>query len=68
MGKRIERAAESAGRAPHDITLVAVTKSVPVDRICEAIELGISHFEKTECRKRNGRLPRSDQAMRLGIS
>ncbi len=44
VGKRIERAAESAGRAPHDITLVAVTKSVPVDRICEAIELGISHF------------------------
>lgn len=42
--RRIERAAESAGRNPQDITLVAVTKNVPIDRVREAVELGISHL------------------------
>lgn len=41
--QRIERAAESSGRAPEDVTLVAVTKSVPADYIREALELGINH-------------------------
>ncbi|MBI4831807.1 MAG: YggS family pyridoxal phosphate-dependent enzyme [Candidatus Lindowbacteria bacterium] len=40
--ERIERAAERARRNPADIKLVAVTKTVAVDKIKEAIDCGIS--------------------------
>jgi pyridoxal phosphate enzyme (YggS family) len=38
----MERAAQKAGRSPKDIELVAVSKTVEVDRIKEAIEAGAS--------------------------
>ncbi len=38
------RAALRAGRAPDAVTLLAVTKSVPVDSIKIAIEAGVSHL------------------------
>lgn len=40
--QRMARAAEAAGRRPEDITLVAVTKTFPVDIILEGIEAGIA--------------------------
>jgi pyridoxal phosphate enzyme (YggS family) len=40
--ERIERAAQKAGRDPKQIELVAVSKTVEVDRIKEAIEAGVS--------------------------
>jgi len=40
--ERIERAAQKAGRDPKEIKLVAVSKTVEVDRIKEAIEAGVS--------------------------
>lgn len=40
---RIVRACERAGRDPHDVTLVGVTKTVPVDLIREALDAGVSH-------------------------
>lgn len=40
----IARAAERAGRSPEDVTLVAVSKTVPADRVRAAAELGITHF------------------------
>jgi hypothetical protein len=40
--ERIERAAQKAGRAPEEINLVAVSKTVEVARIKEAIEAGVS--------------------------
>ncbi len=55
--KRIERAAESAGRTPQDITLVAVTKNVPVDCIREAIELGISQVGENRVQEAEGKIP-----------
>lgn len=39
---RIERAAQKAGRDPGEIKLVAVSKTVEVSRIREAIEAGVS--------------------------
>jgi PLP dependent protein len=42
--ERIARAAERSGRSAGDVTLIAVSKSVPVQRIVEAIEAGITHF------------------------
>lgn len=38
---KIEAAARRSGRKVEDITLVAVTKTVPVERIKEAVDLGI---------------------------
>ena len=40
--ERIERAAQKAGRDPKEIKLVAVSKTVEVARIQEAIEAGVS--------------------------
>jgi pyridoxal phosphate enzyme (YggS family) len=42
LQQRIARAAHRAGRTPDDITLVAVAKTVSVERIQEAISCGIS--------------------------
>jgi pyridoxal phosphate enzyme (YggS family) len=41
---RIERACIDANRDPDELTLVAVTKTVPVQRIREAVDLGLSDF------------------------
>jgi len=41
---RIAAAARRAGRDPEEITLVAVTKTVPEERIVAAYELGLRHF------------------------
>lgn len=40
--QRMARAAESAGRSPEEITLVAVTKTFPAEAILEGIEAGIT--------------------------
>lgn len=42
--RRIQRAAERAGRDPGEITVVAVTKTWPTDVIVAGYELGIRHF------------------------
>ena len=42
--KRIKTACERSGRLPHEITLVAVTKSVDAAAITSAYEYGIKHF------------------------
>ncbi len=39
--ERIARAAEKAGRDPGEVTLVAVTKTVDLERIREAVEAGV---------------------------
>src|SRR5580700_10359245 len=41
---RIERAASRGKRNPGDVTLVAVTKSVPAERIREAYDAGVRDF------------------------
>lgn len=52
---RMERAAERAGRDPEEIRLVAVTKTVPVERIREALgagirELGENYLQEAEAK------------------
>ena len=42
--ERIERSSESVGRDPSSVTLVVVTKTVPVGRIREAYDLGVREF------------------------
>lgn len=40
--QRIETACAKSGRKPEDITLLAVTKTVPADRVREIMELGVT--------------------------
>src|SRR3989339_2107344 len=40
--QKIEIAAKNAGRSPQDIKLVVVTKTIPVEKIAEAIEAGVT--------------------------
>ena len=42
--EKIERACDKAGRAPGEITLVAVTKTVEAEKIKTAIQYGLKHF------------------------
>lgn len=44
INERIRRACDDAGRDPHNVTLIAVTKTRNVDQIREAMDLGITHF------------------------
>jgi len=41
LQERIAAAARRSGRRPEEITLVAVTKTIPLERIQEAIKAGI---------------------------
>ncbi len=40
--KRIERAAERAGRDPHTVRLIVVTKEAEIDQMREAVEAGVT--------------------------
>jgi len=42
--ENIERAAQRSGRSSADVTLLAVTKTVQVARIEEAIVAGVTHL------------------------
>jgi pyridoxal phosphate enzyme (YggS family) len=42
--KRIAHAAMKAGRDPHDVRLVAVTKLVDAGLVCEAVDAGLREF------------------------
>lgn len=42
--KRVSDAARRAGRDPADVQLVAVTKTIPVEVIKEALDLGVHHL------------------------
>jgi hypothetical protein len=43
LQERVAAAAQKVGRIPADITVVAVAKTIPVELIEEAIELGVKH-------------------------
>ncbi len=61
--ERIAAAAVRSGRNPDDITLIAVTKTVPPERIKVALECGISHIGENrvqEAREKFGALADAD--------
>ncbi len=55
--QRVQRAAESVGRNPEDITLVAVTKTIPADRIRELLDLGIKHIGENRVQEAQAKIP-----------
>ncbi len=49
--KKIESACTRAGRDRNDVTLIAVSKTKPVEMMREAMQCGIVTFVKTRYRK-----------------
>lgn len=67
--ENIKKAAESANRRPSDITLVCVTKQVPVEFIKEAVNAGITVIGENrveEARAKWGKLPEGIQWHMVG--
>ncbi len=56
-GQRIEAAAEAAGRAPSDVTLVAVSKMQPGERIEAVLAAGQRVFGENRVQEASGRWP-----------
>ena len=55
--ERIERAAARAKRRPEEITLVAISKGVPADRIREAFLAGVRHFGESRVQEWESKAP-----------
>jgi len=55
--ERITRAAERAGRDPREITLVAVSKTFPVEAILAAHALGVRHFGENRVEEAAEKIP-----------
>jgi PLP dependent protein len=55
--KRIQRAAERAGRNPNDVTLIAVSKNMPADRVLVLAELGQRVFGENRVQEAAVKVP-----------
>ena len=60
---RIARAAARAGRDAADITLVAVSKTHPVEALLAAYELGVRHFGENRVEEASTKLPAFRQSI-----
>ena len=56
--ERIDRAARRAGRRAEEITLVAVTKTVPAQRVTEAIREGLTVLGENRVQEAREKIPR----------
>jgi len=70
--ERIERAAQRSGRSSVDVTLLAVSKTVQVERIEEAIAAGVTHLGENRVQEAlekysNRTAPEAGKADREGI-
>lgn len=64
--ERIAEAAARAGRNPDDITLVAVTKTVPADIIAAAWVLGVRHFGENRVEEAEAKIPAARALIGVG--
>jgi PLP dependent protein len=55
--ERVARSAERAGRRAEEITIVAVTKTHPVDAILAAYEAGLRHFGENRVQEFENKVP-----------
>ena len=55
--ERIERACERSGRRSRDVTLVVVTKTVPPERIAEALEAGARDIGENRVQEARDKFP-----------
>jgi pyridoxal phosphate enzyme, YggS family len=61
---RIVRAAQKAGRGPDEITLMAVTKTMPAEAVAAAFDCGITLFGENRVQELVEKLPRLDMTGR----
>lgn len=61
---RIQAACERAGRSREDVTLVAVSKTNPVERIREAYEAGVRNFGENKVKEMLGKEPQLPEDIR----
>ena len=57
VGERIEKATSRAGRRAEEITLVAVSKTIPVERMQEAFSAGVRHFGESRTQEWEAKAP-----------
>ena len=55
--ERIARTAESCGRRPEEITLLAISKTFPCEAIAEALAAGISRFGESRVQEAETKIP-----------
>lgn len=55
--QRIARACERSGRSPDDVTLIAVTKTQPVEAVRVAAECGITHMGENRVQEAQAKIP-----------
>ena len=55
--QRVERAADRAGRSPADVTIVAMSKSVPPQAIEQAADAGIAHLGENRVQEAAAKIP-----------
>lgn len=60
--ERIEKACLRAGRNPQDVTLVAVSKTVDIETVKRAYELGVTHFGENRVQELKSKIPLLPQA------
>ena len=54
--EKIEKACDKAGRDPGEVTLIAVTKTVEIERIETAIRHGLKHFGENYMQEAQGKI------------
>jgi len=54
--EKIEKACDKAGRSPGEVTLVAVTKTVEIEKIETAIRYGLKHFGENYVQEARGKI------------
>src|SRR5512143_2320609 len=62
--ERMAAAAARAGRDPASITLVAASKTQPVEAVIEAYQHGARHFGENRIEEANAKIPAFKQAVR----
>jgi len=65
--EQIARAAARAGRAPDDITLVAVSKTQPPDAVREAFAAGLRHFGENKVQEAEGKIAALEDLRAAGL-
>jgi pyridoxal phosphate enzyme (YggS family) len=67
LRERIARAAARAGRAPGDVTLVAISKTQPPDAVREAFTAGVRHFGENKVQEAEDKIKATADLREQGL-
>ncbi|UCF89553.1 MAG: YggS family pyridoxal phosphate-dependent enzyme [bacterium] len=57
ISDRVGRVAQAAGRSPNDVLIVAISKTIPLDRIRAAVSAGQVHFGENRVQEARDKIP-----------